>query len=309
MESIQLQLVDAFTTVPYSGNPAGVVLEAANLSDGQMQSIAREVRASETAFVCGGEFPGPFRVRFFTPAEEVPLCGHATVATFHSLIWAGSIPLRQNEVIIEQETEAGLLPLRLLSREGVVDKVMMGQKEPVYEQVEGDIRRLSESLGLAAESIERGSDGVGPPLIVSTGLRCLHVALPDLNSVRDARPDFRAIAGLSRELDITTIQILTLDTESKETYAHVRTFAPAVGVDEDPVTGTAAGSLGGYLAYAGRLPEGDAGRSFLIEQGSEVGRPGLVEVELELRGESVTEVWVGGNAVVAFEGEMRHPAA
>lgn len=302
-----LQLIDAFTDTPFLGNPAGVVLEAGDLSADQMQAIAREVHASETAFVCSGEYPGSFTVRYFTPADEVPLCGHATIATFYALFWAGKIPAIEGEMVVGLEANAGQLQIRMKVEEGNLNRVMMGQMPPIQEPFGGELSALADVLGTDAATLEEGDAEVGPPAIVSTGCRCLHVAMPGLASVSDARPDFHALVDLSRRFDVITVQIVTLETELDEAYAHVRTFAPAVGVDEDPVTGTAAGSLGGYLAYINYLPPGDDRRRFFVEQGAEVGRPGLVEVELQLVGQSVAEVWIGGRAVVAFEGEVRIP--
>ncbi len=307
METRELQVIDAFTDTPFRGNPAGVVLAAGGLTDEQMQDIAREVHASETAFVCGGRFPDPFRVRFFTPAEEVPLCGHATVATFHALAWAGTIPLVEGEMVVQLEANVGLLPIRLKVEGEKLTGLLMGQKPPVQEPYREDLAPLAAALGVSGDAVEEGDEKVGPPAVVSTGCRCLHVALPELSSVTTARPDFRALAELSRNLDVVTIQMLTLETELKEAYVHVRTFAPSVGIDEDPVTGTAAGSLGGYLAYINYLPEGSDKRRFLVEQGVEVGRPGRIQVELQLVGQSVTEVWVGGRAAAAFKGEIQIP--
>jgi trans-2,3-dihydro-3-hydroxyanthranilate isomerase len=186
-------------------------------------------------------------------------------------------------------------------------RVMMGQQPPLQEPWRRPTAELAGPLGIDAGALEAADRDLGPPATVSTGLKCLHIALPDLESVRTARPDFRALAELSRDIGVTTVQILTLETESEGNWAHVRTFAPAVGVDEDPVTGTAAGSLGGYLAYINCLPEGGDLRRFTVEQGAEVGRPGRIEVALQLVGLSVTETWVGGRAVMAFEGELVLP--
>ncbi|MFO7768671.1 MAG: PhzF family phenazine biosynthesis protein [bacterium] len=311
MASRRLMLIDAFTDRPFTGNPAGVVLDAGDLESGQMQAIAREVNASETAFVCGGGEGDPYRVRFFTPTDEVPLCGHATVATFHALVWEGRIPTMEGEVVVQQETNSGLLPLRLAIRDEGLQRILMGQQPPLQDPYRGELETLAGPLGVPLALLEEGDEAVGPPARVSTGLKCLHVALPDRSAVEAASPDFRALRQLSRELDVTTVQILTLEAGG-DAHVHVRTFAPAVGVDEDPVTGTAAGSLGGYLAYINYLPEmeGSAGGGkarFGVTQGEEMGRPGRVEVELQMVGQSVTEVWVGGKAVPAFEGTIRDP--
>ncbi|MFC1544003.1 PhzF family phenazine biosynthesis protein [Gemmatimonadota bacterium] len=308
MDTLRLRLIDAFTDTPFTGNPAGVVLDAADLTEDQMQAIAREVHASETAFVCGGGGGEPFRVRFFTPAAEVDLCGHATIATFHALVWEGRVPVMDGEVVVHQDTRAGRLPLRLAIEEGDLRRVMMGQQPPLQEPWRRPVSELAGPLGVDPGALESADREIGPPAMVSTGLKCLHVALPDLDAIRSARPDFRALADLSRAIGVTTVQIVTLETEVPENWAHVRTFAPSVGVDEDPVTGTAGGSLGGYLAYINYLPEGGDLRRFAVEQGVEVGRPGRIEVELQLVGLSVTETWVGGSAVSAFAGEMAIPA-
>jgi trans-2,3-dihydro-3-hydroxyanthranilate isomerase len=309
MEQRSLRLIDAFTTTPYSGNPAGVVLDGEDLSPAQMQAIAREVHASETAFVCGGGGADPFRVRFFTPADEVDLCGHATIATFHALVWEERMPLLDGEMVVHQETGAGRLPLRLKIQNERLESVLMGQQPPLQEPYRDELSALAGPLGVSADHLGAADREVGPPAVVSTGLRCLHVAMPDLASVQGARPDFRALAELSRTLNVTTVQLVSLETESPDTYAHVRTFAPAVGVDEDPVTGTAAGSLGGYLAYINYLPEGGDKRRFQVEQGAEVGRPGRINVELQLVGLSVTETWVGGHAVEVFSGTLIVPGS
>lgn len=308
MERVGLKVVDVFTETPFCGNPAGVVLDAGGLTSSQMQAIAGEVQASETAFVCAGGGTEPFRVRFFTPAAEVDLCGHATVATFHALVWEGRIPVMEGEMVVHQEANVGVLPLRLQIVGGAPERVLMGQQPPVHDPYRGGLEALALPLGVPLSALEEGDRTVGPPVTVSTGCRCLHVALPDLETVRNARPDFRALADLSRSLGVTTVQIVSLETEAQDTYAHVRTFAPVVGVDEDPVTGTAAGSLGGYLGFINHLPEGGDRRTFAVEQGAEVARPGRVEVELQLVGLSVMEVWVGGRAVPVFEGALVLPS-
>ncbi len=308
MPEIRLQIVDAFTDRPLGGNPAGVVTEAGGLSADLMQAIAREVHASETAFVCGGGGSEPFRVRFFTPAAEVPLCGHATIACFHALVWDGRIPLMDGEMVVHQVTGAGQLPLRLRVEDGCLTGLLMGQNPPLQDPYRGDLADLAGPLGVALEALETADREIGPPARVSTGLRCLHVPVPDLATLQGAAPDFRALAGLSRRLDVTTVQLLTFETASDDVQLRVRTFAPVVGVDEDPVTGTAAGSLGGYLAYINLLPGEGEKRRFRLAQGEEVGREGRVEVELQLVGQSVVETWVGGTAVRTLEGTLQLPS-
>ena len=289
VETRRACLVDAFTDEPLRGNAAGVVPDAAGLTDEQMQSIARELGASETAFLRSSE-EADRRVRYFTPETEVDLCGHATIGS-HALLYAdstleaGTHTLSTNVGVLEIEVESG-------------GRVWMTQDDPEIREVEVGYDRLGSALGIDPEAMrDVGADL--PVAHASTGLPFLVVPVNFLEHVGNADPDMRAIEELSDEFGVAGVYVFTFDTLDAESTLHARMFAPGAGVPEDPVTGTASGAAGAYLDRFGAV-DTDAMR---FEQGHFLDRDGTVHVEIGER------VRVGGDAVVSFEGRLLVPAA
>ncbi|MFC6939100.1 PhzF family phenazine biosynthesis protein [Salinirubellus sp. GCM10025818] len=289
VETRRACLVDAFTDEPLRGNAAGVVPDAAGLTDEQMQSIARELGASETAFLRPSE-EADRRVRYFTPETEVDLCGHATIGS-HALLYAdstleaGTHTLATNVGVLEIEVESG-------------GRVWMTQDDPEIREVEIGYDRLGSVLGIDPEAMrDVGADL--PVAHASTGLPFLVVPVNFLEHVGNADPDMRAIEELSDEFGVAGVYVFTFDTLDAESTLHARMFAPGAGVPEDPVTGTASGAAGAYLDRFGAV-DTDAMR---FEQGHFLDRDGTVHVEIGER------VRVGGDAVVSFEGRLLVPAA
>jgi PhzF family phenazine biosynthesis protein len=289
VETRRACLVDAFTDEPLRGNAAGVVPDAAGLTDEQMQSIARELGASETAFLRPSE-EADRRVRYFTPETEVDLCGHATIGS-HALLYAdstleaGTHTLSTNVGVLEIEVESG-------------GRVWMTQDDPEIREVEVGYDRLGSALGIDPEAMrDVGADL--PVAHASTGLPFLVVPVNFLEHVGNADPDMRAIEELSDEFGVAGVYVFTFDTLDAESTLHARMFAPGAGVPEDPVTGTASGAAGAYLDRFGAV-DTDAMR---FEQGHFLDRDGTVHVEIGER------VRVGGDAVVSFEGRLLVPAA
>lgn len=283
--------VSAFTRTPGHGNRAGVVLDAAGLSEGEMQRLAAFLDAPETVFVTRME-GGLVRVRYFTPTQEVAFCGHATVALGLLLAqeghWAGEA--------LALETLMGRVPLRLVSEAGVPHQVWMEQprheSRPVGRELRAD---LAAALGLDARMVHRGL----PLAAASTGLWSVFVPLLDSLLLDALEPDLEAIAGLSRRLGVDSVYAYAPLGVSR--FA-ARDFAPVLGIPEDPVTGSAGGALLGLLAAQGRLPLRGGRACGVIYQGHALGTPGEVEVEVEVRGEQVVAVHVGGCATVERQG-------
>ena len=144
-KQIRIKQVDAFTTIPLSGNPAGVVTNADELDDVYMQRIAREMNLSETAFVQNSGV-ADFRLRFFTPKCEIDLCGHATIGAIYALIEEGRIPLRSDHTLVHQETKAGILPIEIYSNNNIVQNIMMTQAIPQFKDLGVDNREISDIL-------------------------------------------------------------------------------------------------------------------------------------------------------------------
>lgn len=286
MRELVAYKVDAFTTTPYTGNIAGVVVDADGLTERQMQAIAREMNVSETAFVLPATEPGAqMRLRYFTPSSEIRLCGHATVASFHILVERGAIrpPAR-----VALQTNVGVLDVDVRSD----GSVFLASDPLTFEPSPYDRVRCATFLGLSAGEI------VGDAHVVR---RKLFVPVAGLKAMEAMRPDLHAIKAEYHRID--GVAPVTEETHDKDALTHIRYFAPGLGVDEDPVTGTAHMGLAGYLLRTGRIR---SPASFVGEQGSECGRPGRVSVEVS-GSPGAPRVLVGGRAVTVLRGSLREP--
>ncbi|MES4791825.1 MAG: hypothetical protein C4321_01510 [Chloroflexota bacterium] len=202
MPEYQIKIIDAFTTRPYTGNPCGVITRADGLSEEQMQQIARELNASETAFV----FPSrraKFRVRFFTPTKEIPLTGHPTIATMHALVEEGRIDLSGGPVRVTQELNIGLLPVDIYLDEERNIRVVMTQARPEFGR-RLDRNVIAEGLGIAPSDICSDS----PVQVVSTGTPQAMVPVRSLEVLRRLKPNFQQMAPSAtwRRSGITSVR-------------------------------------------------------------------------------------------------------
>ena len=294
MDSRRALLVDAFTTDPLAGNPAGLVPDADGLADESMAAIARELNASETVFLLDAEGDETARrLRYFTPTGEIDLCGHATVAAGSWLADAGDLADGTHTVV----TNAGAVDVELA--DGLV-RMTAGDEVSSVAEVDLGYDRVAAALG--ADPATLADVGADLPLaIASMGPRYLVVPVNFLEALSGLKPDFRAITELTDELGVTGIYAFTFDALEADSTLHGRMFAPGVGVDEDPVTGTASGAVGAYLreveAFDGELPE-----EMVFEQGHFLDRPGRVRVRAR-----TDPVSVGGRAVTALEGTISVP--
>jgi PhzF family phenazine biosynthesis protein len=298
MRTYRLYQVDAFTREKLSGNPAGVVPDAGGLTDEEMQRIARELNNSETAFVFPSDSPEyDVQVRFFTPAREVPVCGHATVAAHYVLAKERSL---QN-ARLRQKTGAGILPVEILSDGDDLMIVMTQGAAEFGSFLKGrDRAALLEALGLSESSLREG----WPLQIVSTGHSKVMVPINSRETLDALNPDSGALVRLSKMIQCSGHYVFTADWADSIYPVHGRMFAPAAGVSEDPVTGNANGPLGAYLVHH-RLVKHD-GRSFACtaRQGEAMGRPGTVRVEISIKGSEPTAVKISGSAVIVFKTEI-----
>ncbi|GAB3018646.1 PhzF family phenazine biosynthesis protein [Natronobiforma cellulositropha] len=291
METIRVRTVDAFTDEPFAGNPAGVVCDADGLTGDQQQAIASELAVSETAFLTASP-RADYRIRYFTPTQEVPLCGHATVAAVAHLHESGALEGER----LTLETDVGVLETRV-DDDGTV---WMDQDAPSVRPADLAYSRLADALGVEQGALE--SVGQDLPLAVaSTGLPALVVPITYLSELGDATPSAAAVEALCAEVDATGLYLFTFDTLAADATLHGRFFAPGAGVPEDPVTGTASGAVCAYLERYGAFdtpPE-----EFRLEQGHFLERPGQVRVRL------AGGVSVGGTAVTTLEGTLVVPDA
>ena len=285
-------LVSAFTETPGHGNEAGVLLDAGGMTEAEMQRAAAFIGAPESVFVTG-RADGVLWVRYFTPTQEVEFCGHATLALGLMLASLGPWP----DGGLSLETLVGRIPLEL---EGAREpaRVWMRQRDLEERPLERRWREpLAAALGIDPRMIHRGL----PLTCASTGLWSAFVPLLDSFILDHLEPDLETIRRLSAELGVSDLHPYAPMGPSR--YA-ARNFAPLVGIPEDPVTGSASGALIALLAARGALPRQGRRASGTCYQGHALGRPGEVEVEVELQGERVVGVRVGGCAVIEREGQL-----
>jgi PhzF family phenazine biosynthesis protein len=287
---IEVRLVDAFTDEPMAGNPAGVVPDADGLSEGQMQAVANELSVSETAFLLSSD-DADRKVRYFTPTQEVDLCGHATIGSHALLHENGTLSPGEHTL----ETNLGVLDIEITD-DGVV---WMTQDRPTIRTVDLGHQRVADALGIDAVALRQMEIDL-QLAVASTGLPFLVVPVTYFRQVSDATPDAAAIEALCEEVDATGLYAFTFDALDPDATLHGRMFAPGAGVPEDPVTGTASGAVGAYLremdAFDGDFPE-----EMTFEQGHVLDRPG--EVRVRVGG----QIRVGGEGMTSMRGRMTVP--
>lgn len=302
--SVTVYQVDVFTRRLLAGNPAGVVPDATGLTPDTMQAIAREMALSETAFVLPADGDDhDFRVRFFTPATEVPSCGHATVATGHVLHRLGRMPKHGCTLSVP----AGLMRLAVAkTREGDTT-VTMHQNPPAFADPLGpeDAAALYDALG--ASPPNASAPWALPVQWVNTGNPKIVVPVADRAMLDALNPRMDALMDIHRRHPCGGYYVFTLADPDAGVTAHARMFAPQIGIPEDPVTGNGAGPLGAYLTLHGQVTDRDGSARVRVRQGEAMDRPGTVDVAVDVRDGRPVAVAITGNARVAFQASLALP--
>ncbi|MFD8205640.1 PhzF family phenazine biosynthesis protein [Streptomyces sp. NPDC059695] len=262
----------AFSDDPEGGNPAGIVLDATGLGDDEMLTIAAELGYSESAFLTAPPSGGAgawdagraYTIRYFSPKAEVPFCGHATVATAVAL----GERLGPGELVFT--TRAGTVPVTV-TREGGALRATLTSVEPHIEEIAaGDLAEALAALDWPAGDL----DPALPPRIAFAGARHLVVAAASRERLAHLAYDFARLEALMHRLDLVTLELVWR--ASAEVF-HVRAPFPVGGVVEDPATGAAAAAFGAYARELGLVPEATV---LTLHQGEDMGRPGVLTVEL-----------------------------
>lgn len=295
MRSYPFLQVDAFTDRALGGNPCAIVFDADDLDDATMQSIARENNLSETAFVRSSSV-ADFGVRYFTPAEEIPMAGHPTIATSYALAETGRFPIKGDLTLLTLELGIGPIRVELYADKGRLRLVVMNQMRPRFLRTY-DAAEVLPAFGLSASDALNGA----PIQTVSTGTPQLMIPLKDLDALRRMTPDLRRYRELRTKSDFFSPHLFCLSgvTEAGRTFARHPGVPPDAG--EDPFTGSATGGMAAYLWHHGLL---DA-PTFVAEQGHWMNRPGRAIVEVVGPRDDIETVRVGGGAVTVIRGELR----
>lgn len=294
MKRYELLQVDAFTTEPLTGNPCAIVLDADDMDEGTMQRVAREMNLSETSFVFESD-RADFGVRYFTPAEEVPLAGHPTIATGWALAETGRISVAGSGTTVTFELRVGPIEVELQADDGRLQRVVMTQKKPEFLR-RYDPAKVLPVFGIAGDGLLEGFE----IQTVSTGTPQLMIPVRDLDVLRALRVDVEALNDLRRAGDFFSAHLFTPNGVTDEGDTFARHFAGPPDLFEDPFTGSATGGMSAYMWRYGLLDE----PRYTAEQGHWMGRPGKASVEVVGPREDIETVRVGGPAVTVVEGEL-----
>lgn len=287
MKTLTYEVVDVFTDRPFTGNPLAVVFGAEQLAKDQLQAIAREFHLSETVFVLPptpGQ-PATYRVRIFTPSDELPFAGHPSVGAAVTAVRAGLAGAGQ----VVQECGAGLLPITVYDDGRAT---LTGGTPTVGGELE------PEPL-LAAAGLSR-SDFAGPaPRYAGCGL-----SFPYLPVHPDAVARASGDPAVARAYDMPRLSVFSWDPQTR--VAHARVFVPGFGVPEDPATGSAALGLGVWLVASGLLPRGGES-AYTVHQGAEMHRPSTLECTVTAADGLAKVATVTGHVVSTARGEIAVP--
>lgn len=286
--------VDAFTDQPLGGNPCAILFDTDKMSDKTMLAIAKETNQAETSFVRQSD-KADIATRYFTPAEEVPLAGHPTIATIFALLDSGRISLKEDLTKISLELKAGVIEIEVFASGGKVEQIVMAQMKPEFLAVL-DPEEVMPAFGLSSNNILPSV----PIQIVSTGTPMLMIPVRKHEVLKQAEMDIPAYRALKDKYNFFSPHLFSLGgvTPSGDTFA--RHFGIPPDLMEDPFTGSATGGMGAYLWHHGLIDK----PTFTAEQGHWMGRPGTAQVEVVGPREDIETVKVGGQAVTVIKGEI-----
>jgi PhzF family phenazine biosynthesis protein len=263
-----------------------------------MQSIARELNNSETAFILRPtENNYDVWVRFFTPYNEVPSCGHATVAAHY----IRALENNYESCTVIQKIEAGILPVEIIKEDNDYRIIMTQGKIEFESPFNSEINKhIYEALFLSENDINRNC----PLQIVSTGHSKVLVGINSQKTLDSLKPNMDALTRISKEIKCNGYFVFTFDSNEEGILTKGRMFAPAIGINEDPVTGNANGPLGAYLIQHKLVKHNGKTFSFKGKQGEAINRPGIIEVDVEIENGLPKKVKIGGRAKVVFKTEI-----
>lgn len=291
--------VDAFTRQRFCGNPARVILDADELSDEQMQTIASELNG-ETAFVLAAEAGDhDIQVRFFTPDHEVPFVGHVTLATHYVLAKCGL----RNRGIVRQRSNAGIAEVELSEIDGDYH-ISLTISPPSLGPILQDSHRAQvlDALGISSPYLQEGC----PLQILTKGGSRLLVGMRSPDLLPSLKPDMQELTRLTPHIGAEGYFVFALNTaDAKGGISTVsRMFCPAIGIPEDPVSGNAHGMLGTYMLAHNLVTPQESLLRFRGYQGASVKRPGIVDVEVSCTGAVAQSVRISGDAVILYEAAL-----
>jgi trans-2,3-dihydro-3-hydroxyanthranilate isomerase len=296
----QFYTLDLFTDTALGGNPLAVVLDSDGLDDARMQGIAAEFNLSETVFV----FPpvneeNRASLRIFTPKNELPFAGHPTVGTAILLARLDGLESGQDmELMLEEKV--GLVPCQVSQSAELRAAKFALPKLPVQKRINIDRQLMARALGINANQLGLADHQNS---LCDAGVAFPAVPLADLEAMENIKLNPVALAECFEELGIAPhLYVYTRQCAKDGSDYHVRLFAPAMGIPEDPATGSAAAGFAAQIMAYDRPKDGS--HLFVIEQGIEMGRPSRIELGMEIANGELVAASIGGSAVIVSEGKL-----
>jgi PhzF family phenazine biosynthesis protein len=276
----KIYVASAFCKDKKGGNKAGVVFDDNKLSDDIKKYIAKQLGYAETAFISKSN-KADYCIRYFTPAEEVPLCGHATVASFGILKYLKMLDKEEYTI----ETQSGILSILVKNGE-----IMMEQNIPTfYEEI--PLQEIKECFDI--DCINKDI----PIQIVSTGLKDILVPIKNINLLEKLKPNFDIIKSISKKYNVVGTHLYTLDNER----IVCRNFAPIYEVDEESATGTSNCALAGFLYKKLDMKKNE----YIMEQGYSLNLPSIIKVNIITdQSDNIVKIYVGGKSEFLFVKEL-----
>jgi len=296
-QQVQIHQVDAFTDKKFGGNPAGVVLDAEQLDESWMRKITRELNLSETSFILPSK-RADFRMRYFTPTgHEISFCGHSTVGALFVIAHEKRYHVdHPGTYDFNVETLSGILKMQAIVDRDEKIRVTYEPPLPKLRQPKITHEMVAKAAGIHLELIDQTI-----PITYDAASKTLFIAMQSLDGLKQMQCNFKSLTGFSKDLDLIALCFLTKETFDPKNQIHMRCFAPLVGINEDPFTGSVLGGLTVYAHQFHLLPPRT--EFFKVEQGHFLERPGLVEVKFSTQ-DDVYNIKVCAQAVHCFSTEI-----
>ncbi|MGQ9664368.1 MAG: PhzF family phenazine biosynthesis protein [bacterium] len=305
MDWIKAKRLCSFTDVPYTGNPAWVIIGMKSYADERtMVKLARELNpVSDTTFVFLGDEEADINLRFFSGSEEIKFSGHGAVAAYYAIEDEKMISISEPTTVLKQKTKSGIQAVELRVTNKKIHRVTISLPPPTTLSVNLEIKNIARFLGISPVDI---TDTRLPLSVVQSGHPEIIIPVKTLPQLLDITPNFALMKTYCERMKITGVVVFATETNSPKANVHLRHFAPAVGINEDPASGGAAVALGYYLVKNGVIPVEETTR-IVVEQGYSLQMPGLVYVHIYTYNREILRVTFGGQAVSTFEGRIRLP--
>jgi trans-2,3-dihydro-3-hydroxyanthranilate isomerase len=299
--------INTFTDRAYDGNPSWVIIGADKEEDEKkLVKLSSELNpVSDTVFVFpGGSADADLFLRFFSKSEEISFSGHGTIAAYLGAEGEDIFGLTEPITLIRQHTKSGIQHLELRVKNDKIERVTVSLPVPQFISTPVDIKQIARFLNLSQNDIQDSTYPVG--VVSSPGNTDIIVPVETCDVLLNIAPNFPVMKAFCDRLQMTGVVVYCLETMEKGNTAHMRHFAPSVGIDEDPVSGAASASLGCYLVHNRIMPLSEITR-IIIEMGYAMKRPGRVYIHVHTYKNQIMKVTFGGQGVITFEGRILLP--